>query len=44
MNILKYIVPAVILKKFYKDSYNGSTKELTPEEEDAISDMKDDRD
>lgn len=43
MNILKYIVPAAILKKYYKNKYTSSSKELTPEEEDAISDLKDDR-
>ena len=43
MKILKYLIPAVILNKIYKSKFSGYSKELTPEEEDLISDLKDDK-
>lgn len=43
MKILKYLIPAVILNKLYKGKYSANLEELTPEEEDLISDFKDDK-
>jgi len=43
MGLLKFIVPAVILKKVYKKNYVGPVKTKTDEENDAVSDAKDDK-
>jgi hypothetical protein len=42
MNILKVLIPAVILKKVYGRKNKGITPPSTKEEEDFLQDIKDD--
>jgi hypothetical protein len=42
MNILKVLIPVVILKKVYGRKNKGPAPPLTNEEEDFLQDIKDD--